>query len=307
MVDPEHDPSPQGIYFLPDPGHAVVFSQDESLAACICCSNFPEREAVALIAVYDAPSPPAGLRILPVRAVFALHWVPGTLTLLLLHGGQISLLDADASSHALLRSVTLPAALVKPSLGVSLSGEAVLLLYGKAPLAGAAQQAARQRSPNMDATLALYNPSNLNQLSLVTWTLPSPPAAVLYSQESTMHASQHSVACCFGDVGTRVWDFSGSQLGRVRFWARGLDHAALSCTGFLAGIRASCHEVLCGRTGASLFKLPMLVPDLEQPAAKAFSVAWAGPDGSALHACYRQCDSEDEEGCTLLYRLLSFG
>ena len=292
----EHDPELDdclSVGRIPD--DLVMFSQDETLAAGICRNMFlGSGEGVAIIPVQPACTQSA-LQVVAVRRASALRWVPSTHMLLVLEGRQLSLLNADASPPAVLRSAALPESPSKFSLCFSPGGEAAVLLSSE-----------QSDALFSKATLTLYSPASLDRMSTTSWQLANPPAAVVPDQSISVHCSQQSVAAVFNGVGTRVYSFSGSQLGRARFWARGLHQTALSCTGFLAGIRASCHEVLCGRTGATLFKLPMLVPDLEQPAAKALSVGWAGPDDSALHACYCQSISEDEECCTLLYRLLSF-
>ena len=287
------------ISSLPLNHNPVTFSRNEAVAAALCRLEDEDRcNRLALIPV--ATAEPA-FQVVPVESVSEFRWVPGTLTLLLLSmkGGHLSLVDADASRPAVLRSATLvESQRDQVTLAVAPSGTVAFVLSGMWPAAA------------MRVTLALYNSQTLERLSVTYWQLRAADARHSTARGLAVQCSQQSVVACFASTGTRVWSLSGRELGPVLFWAEALDQAAVSSDGhFLAGIRASHHEVLDGFTGACLFRLPMLVPDAG-PTATARSISWAGPDSSSLHACYTCCKLdkryEEPEDTVLLYMLLHF-
>ena len=271
----------------------ILFSSDESLAAGLCRSPYPDCcNGVALIAV--APGVQPAFQVADVEGVSTFCWVPGGHTLLLLSAetSQLALLVAGVSPPAVLRSGSiLDTQRHSPSLAAAPCGTSAFVL-------------ATSTTPHgVQGILALHDAQSLQHLSADVWQLPRAPGS-----QVTVHCSQQTVVACIGGIGTRVWSFSGRQLGPVLFWADGLDCAAVSCDGFIAGVRASLHDVLDGKTGASLSKLPMLVPDLDAPPAKPVSIIWAGPHSSRLHACYTcgKPDGYNGEDSVLLYRLLSY-
>ena len=255
----------------------------------MCCHG------LALVAVAAGAQP--AFQVADVDSVSAICWVPGTHTLLLLSqpARRLSLLDADCSPPAVLHSAPVTA----------LQG---CSLYLAAALCGSVAfiVSARRHSTGVEGALSLHDPISLQRQSGDVWHMPQSSAWVSPAEPCVV-CSQLSVVASFHGVGTRVWSYSGCNLGPALFWAEGLDSAAVCMDGhFLAGIRDSYHEVLDGCSGDSLFKLPKIVP--QHPPATPASMVWAGPDSCRLHACYTYSEPGDTptEDSVLLYKLLSF-